>query len=253
MKPLDGKVCIVTGASSGIGRAVSVGLGNAGANVVLASRNADKSAETLKHVQATGAEAIFVQTDVTRDQDVTDLHEAAIKHFGRIDCAVNNAGTEGRMAPIQEQTRADYDHIFETNVRGLLSCMQQQISVFIRQASSGAIVNMASLASLLGFPGASLYGATKHAVLGLTRAAAVEQAASNIRVNAICPGGIATEMLDRFLGNDPKANAAFADLHPMGRLGRPEEIANTCVFLCSDAASFITGQHIVVDGGFTVQ
>lgn len=253
MKPLEGKVCIVTGASSGIGRAVSVGLGKAGAKIVLASRNADKSDETLQRVKDTGAEAIFVQTDVTKDRDVAGLHETAVGHFGRIDCAVNNAGTEGRMAPIQEQTRDDYDHIFETNVRGLLTCMQQQISIFTRQASGGAIVNMASLASLLGFPGASLYGATKHAVLGLTRAAAVEQAAHNIRINAICPGGIATEMLDRFLGNDPKANAAFAELHPMGRLGRPEEIADTSVFLCSDAASFITGQHIVVDGGFTVR
>jgi NAD(P)-dependent dehydrogenase (short-subunit alcohol dehydrogenase family) len=195
---------------------------------------------------------MFVRADVSREDDCRALVEAAVSNFGGLDGAVNNAGVEQSGRPLVEITEAEFDRIMRINVLGVLMGMKHQIPALLRRGG-GSIVNIASIAGLLGFPGAAVYVASKHAVLGLTKTAALEHARDNIRVNAVCPGAIQTEMIERFTQHDPARRGALVAAHPLGRFGQPAEIAATILWLMSPASSFVTGQSITADGGYTVQ
>lgn len=249
MAEFDHKVALVTGGSSGIGRASALAFAQKGAKVVVASRRVKESEETVALIQAAGGEAIFVQTDVTQAAEVENLIAKTVATYDRLDYAFNNAGTEGAVGPSIEQTEEAWDHIIDTNLKGVWLSTKYQIPQMLKQGG-GAIVNNASIGGLIGSVNLSIYTASKHGVIGLTKSLALEHAKNNIRINVVCPGGIETEMAERAFGE--KGKLQLAALHPIGRLGKPEEIASGVVWLCSDAASFITGHPLVIDGGFTV-
>jgi NAD(P)-dependent dehydrogenase (short-subunit alcohol dehydrogenase family) len=244
-----GRVVLVTGGTSGIGRATAVAFAREGAKVVVAGRRAEEGAETVRLVERAGGEGRFVRADVAKEADVRALVQKALEAFGRLDFAVNNAGVEGDNRPLVEQTVEEYDKIFRTNVLGVLLSMKHEIPAMLR-AGSGAIVNISSVAGLVAIPNASTYIASKHAVIGLTKAAALETARTGVRVNAVAPAAIDTDMYTRFAA-DPEVRRQVDAAHPVGRIGRPEEVAAAVVWLCSDAASFVTGHTLTVDGGFT--
>jgi NAD(P)-dependent dehydrogenase (short-subunit alcohol dehydrogenase family) len=245
---MDGRVVIVTGGNSGIGRATAVALGREGAKVAVAARRASEGEETVRLVKEAGSDAIFVKTDVAIENDVRSLVEKTVETYGRLDYAVNNAGIGEKMTPLVEQTSEKFDQIMNTNVRGVWLAMKHEIPMMIKNGG-GAIVNTSSGAGLVGFPHMPVYIASKHAVLGLTKSAALEYAKSGIRINAIAPGGVETDMLMQTVGNDPQFIETFKSMHPIGRFGDPKEIANTIVWLLSDKASFVLGHTLLVDGG----
>lgn len=244
---LKNKVALVTGGTSGIGRATAIALGAAGAKVVFSGRRDSEGEETAALIRNAGAECLFVQSDVSSEADVKTLVQQTIATYGKLDCAFNNAGIDPPAKPLHKQSIEDFDKLMSINVRGLFLCMKYEIQQMLTQGS-GAIVNNSSMGGLIAFPGISPYIASKHAVMGLTRSAALDYAKQGIRINAVNPGLIATAMLDR-LGGDSADD--FASVVPMGRLGQAEEIAQAVVFLCSDAASYVTGQPLVIDGGYT--
>lgn len=250
-KQLDGKVTLVIGGSTGIGRATAVAFAQAGAKVVVASRGKDRGRETEELVKQTGVDGLFIETDVSNDSSVRDLIDQTVEKFGRIDAAFNNAGIEGKVAPITETTEDDFDTIIGTNLKGVYLGLKYQILQMLKQGS-GAIVNNSSIGGVVGFPNTAIYCASKHGVIGLTKTAALELAKSNIRVNAIAPGAVQTGLLNRMSGGEEAAQEV-AQVLPIGRISRPEEIAGAVVWLCSDGASYITGHTLVIDGGFTIQ
>jgi NAD(P)-dependent dehydrogenase (short-subunit alcohol dehydrogenase family) len=241
-------VVLITGAITGIGRATALAFAREGAKLVVSGRRAAEGAELAEEIRALGSEAEFIQTDVRREDDVCRLVDGAVARFGRLDIAVNNAGTEGTPGPITEQSPESYAATFDTNVLGVLLSLKHELRVMSHQ-KSGSIINISSTFGRIGAPGASLYVASKHAVEGLTKSAALEGAPFGIRVNIVAPGPIETEMLSRFAGGSDDRKAAFAAGVPLKRLGRPEEIAETIVFVASEKASFISGASIPVNGG----
>ena len=242
-------VVLITGALTGIGRATAIAFAREGARIVISGRRDEVGQKLLAELRETGVEAEYWRTDVRHDDDVRDLVDKTVARFGRLDIAVNNAGTEGKMGPVTDQTAESYAATFDTNVLGVLLSMKHEMRVMQAQGS-GSIVNLSSTMGQRGAPGASLYTASKHAVEGLTKSAALEGAASGIRVNAIAPGPVETGMLNRFTGTAER-KAALAAGVPLRRVGTPEEIADAIVFVASDKASFITGQIIRVNGGKT--
>ena len=246
---MDAPVVLITGALTGIGRATALAFAQEGARIVVSGRRDEVGQVLVKELHALGVAAEFVNADVRKEEDVRSLIDRTIKRFGRLDVAVNNAGTEGQPGPVTEQTPESYAATFDTNVLGTLLSMKHELRVMQPQGS-GSIVNLSSTFGIRGAPGASLYAASKHAVEGLTKSAALESAAAGVRVNAIAPGPIETGMLDRFTGSAER-KAAFAAGVPVKRLGRPEEIADAIVYLGSDKASYLTGQVIGVNGGKT--
>jgi NAD(P)-dependent dehydrogenase (short-subunit alcohol dehydrogenase family) len=247
-----GKVALVTGGSSGIGRACAIAFAREGAKVAICDRNLEKGEETVKLLREAGSDGLFIQTDVAKEADVKAMVEDTIATFNRLDYACNNAGIEQFAVPITEQTAENFDQIMNINVKGVWLGMKYQIPQMLKNGK-GAIVNISSTAGLVGFPGLGIYSASKHAVLGLTKSVALEYAKSGIRVNAICPGAIETEMIERFAKVNPKLVEQIREIHPIGRFGKPEEIADAVVWLCSDKASFMTGHSLAIDGGFVVQ
>src|SRR3981189_2384535 len=244
-------VVLITGALTGIGRAAAIIFAQKGARIVVSGRRDKQGQELAAELQGLGAEAIFVRTDVRNDDDMRNLVDQTVKRFGRLDVAVNNAGTEGTPGPVTEQTAETYAASFDTNVLGTLLSMKHELRVMLPQGS-GSIVNVSSTYGRTGAPGASVYVASKHAVEGLTKSAALEAAGSGVRVNVVAPGPIETGMLNRFTGTDER-KAGLITTVPLKRVGAPEEIAQTIVFLSSDKASFITGASFLVDGGKTAQ
>ena len=250
MGRFEGRVALVTGGGTGIGRATAVRLAAEGARVVIGNRNEEQGAAVVAEIEGAGGVALFRPTDVTVDSQVRALVEAAVGEFGALHLAFNNAGVEGEMGPLAGTDDADYDRVIDTNLRGVYSAMRVEIPA-MQAAGGGAIVNTSSVAGLIGFGGQALYSAAKHAVIGLTKAAAVEVASEGIRINAVCPGGVKTTMFDRFRENGGLDEAGLAALHPIGRIGRSEEIAAQVCWLLSDEASFVVGQAVACDGGFT--
>jgi NAD(P)-dependent dehydrogenase (short-subunit alcohol dehydrogenase family) len=240
-------VVLITGALTGIGRATAIAFAHEGARIVVSGRREMEGKALETELRTLGAEAEFIRSDVRHEDDVRNLVDQTVTRFGRLDVAVNNAGTEGKPGPVTEQTPESYAATFDTNVLGTLLSMKHELRVMSAQ-KSGNIINISSTFGRIGAPGASLYVASKHAVEGLTKSAALETAPFGVRVNVVAPGPVETEMLRRFAGSDER-KAAFASGVPLKRLGRPEEIADAIVFIASDKASFISGASIPVNGG----
>src|ERR1700730_14008125 len=244
---MSSPVVLITGALAGIGRATAFAFAREGARIVVSGRRDDVGVDLANGLRALGADADFIRADVRHEDDVRILVHSTVERFGRLDVAVNNAGTEGKTGPITEQSPESYAATFDTNVLGVLLSLKHELRVMSAQ-KSGSIINISSTFGRIGAPGASLYVASKHAVEGLTKSAALEGAPFGIRVNVVAPGPIETEMLARFAGSNEQ-KAGFASGVPLKRLGRPEEIADAILFVASDKASFISGASIPVNGG----
>jgi len=248
---MKSKVALITGAASGIGRATALEFSKEGASVVIADMDIKGCEETAHLIEKENGKVCSLKVDVSSSEQIKEMIQKTVKEFGRLDYACNNAGIEGDQAFIDEMAESNWDNVISVNLKGVWTCMRHEIPVMKKYG--GAIVNVASIAGLIGFAGISPYVASKHGINGITKAAALEYAANGIRVNAVCPGAIQTPMIDRFLNEDPENVKQMKAKHPLGRFGRPEEVADAIIYLCSDKASFITGAVLPVDGGYTAQ
>jgi len=251
-----GKVALVTGSGAGIGRSAALKFAEEGAKVVVSDVNVESGNETVALVKQRGGDAIFVRADVAKAADVEALVASVVRTYGRLDCACNNAGIEGKIISLAEQCEDDFDRVMSVNAKGVFLCLKHEIARMLKNGG-GAIVNLASVAGLIGFPGLGPYVASKHAINGLTKNAALEYSRHGIRVNSICPGGVETRMLDSLVsqasGGKVGTRAMMDPLHPIGRIGMPNEVAELIVWLCSSRASFVTGANIPIDGGYVAQ
>lgn len=245
-------VALVTGALTGIGRATATAFAREGYRIVVSGRREKEGHTLAAELRELGAEAEFVYADVRNEADIRGLVDRSVERFGQLDVAVNNAGTEGELGPLVDQSQANYEATFTVNVLGTLLSLKHEMRVMTQQGS-GSIINLSSIAGQVGMAGAAVYVASKHAVEGLTKSAALEGAAAGVRVNAVAPGPVATHMLERFTGGSDEAKAGFLATVPAGRASTPDEIAQTIVFLAGDKARFLTGQSIAVDGGYTAR
>jgi NAD(P)-dependent dehydrogenase (short-subunit alcohol dehydrogenase family) len=251
---LAGKVALVTGGTSGIGRHTALALADAGAHVVITGRREKEGQAVAAEIARRGVESLFVQGEITDEKQVADAVAQAKALTGTLSFAFNNAGVELANVPTTEATSEQYHKVMDVNVLGVLLSMKHQLRAVAGNAGGGSIVNNASIAGSIAMGGVGIYAASKHAVLGLTKAAALEVSKSGVRINAVSPGGIDTEMLDRFTGGRQQAALDWmTSMHPIGRVGKPEEIAKAVMFLFSSASSFVTGHDLKVDGGFTAQ
>src|SRR5438874_5578362 len=246
------KVAFVTGGANGIGRATALAFAREGANVVVADVSEEGNQETSRMIEELGGRALAVRCDVSRPEDVKAALDKALEAFGRLDFAFNNAGVEQPITAAAEITEEEWNRIIRINLSGVFLCMKYEIPLMLKQGG-GAIVNTSSGAGIIGIKGSPAYTAAKHGVIGLARAAALDYAAQNIRVNAVCPGYIDTAMMGRFTGGTPEGRAKVIAEEPVGRMGKPEEIAAAVLWLCSDAAAFMVGHAMVIDGGQTIQ
>lgn len=249
-KPFENKVAIVTGGAYGIGRATAIEFARLGAKVAVVDWK--QSSETVNAIKASGGEAIFIACDVSDPAAVESMVSTTVGTYGRLDFAFNNAGIEGKLGATQDCTLETWDNTLNINLKGAWLCMKYEIKEMLK-TGGGAIVNCASVAGLVGFPNACAYVASKHGLVGLTKTAALELAKSGIRVNALCPGIIKTDMIDRATGGNPDVEKQFVAGEPIGRMGTPQEMAEVVVWLCSNKASFVTGQAIAADGGWVAQ
>jgi NAD(P)-dependent dehydrogenase (short-subunit alcohol dehydrogenase family) len=252
LKDFEAKVALVTGGGSGIGRATALAFAREGAQVVIGDREVERGEETVAMIRKEGGVASCKRTDVSRATEVEALVQHAVNEYGGLDFAFNNAGVEGYIAPLVEQTEESYHAVMDVNVKGVWLAMKSEISRMLERGG-GSIVNCSSVGGLVGFPHMAIYMASKHAVIGLTKVAALEYSAQGIRINAVNPGVIDTEMVDRLAAGLSMRKDDLATLHPIGRLGRVEEVAEAVLWLCSSRSSFVTGHSLVVDGGFTAK
>ena len=249
---LEGRVALVTGGGSGLGRASALVFVREGAKVVIADVQTKGGYETVRMIKEINGEAIFIEADVTKAAEVEAAVQAAIATFGGLDCSLNGAGVEGPIATTTELTEEGWDQVLDVNLKGVWLCMKHEIPAML-QRGRGAIVNISSAVGLVGAKSVPAYVASKHGVVGLTKAAALEFAQQGIRINAVCPGNIHTPMAERVASGFPEGDGRFIARHPIGRMGFPEELAEAVVWLCSDAASFVTGHAMSVDGGWVAQ
>jgi NAD(P)-dependent dehydrogenase (short-subunit alcohol dehydrogenase family) len=252
MSDFQGKVALVTGGTSGIGRATAIAFAKEGAKVVVAGRRAAEGDETVRQIRAKGGEALFVPTDVSQEAQVKNLIGRTLEQFGRLDFAFNNAGIEQTPTPLLEQKMETYNQVMDINVKGVWLSMRHEIPAMLK-TGGGSIVNTSSALGLIAFAGMEIYVASKHAVIGLTKSAALEFSSKGIRINAVLPAVIETDMFRRFSGDSPEARAAMTAMHPIGRIGKSEEIADAVIWLSSSKSSFVTGHSLLLDGGFTAQ
>jgi NAD(P)-dependent dehydrogenase (short-subunit alcohol dehydrogenase family) len=250
-KTFSGKVALVTGGTSGIGKTTAIEFARAGAKVVLTGRREKEGAQVVAEIKKLGGDAGFIRADVAKDADVKQMVDFTVDKFGRLDVAFNNAGVEWK-GPLDQATEAEYRRVFDINVWGVLNSMRHEIPAMLKNGG-GAIVNNSSVAGHVGLGEVSIYIASKHAVEGLTKAVALEFAKQNIRINAVAPGVIATDMLDRFAGKEGEMRDSLSSITPAGRIGAPEQIAAAVLYLSSDDAKFTIGTSLVVDGGFIAQ
>ncbi|MBD3345282.1 MAG: SDR family oxidoreductase [Chitinivibrionales bacterium] len=249
---LKNKVVLITGGAAGIGKATAFACAREGATVVIADILYEEGKKVTHKIEEMGKKSIFATTDVSQDGDVKQLIRQIVEMYGKLDCAVNNAGTEGEQATTALTSEQNWDKVTGVNLKGTWLCMKYEIEQMLKQ-NGGSIVNMSSVAGVIGFEGICAYSASKHGVIGLTKTAALEYAKSGIRVNAVCPGIIETDMVKRFVGDDPEAAASFVSNEPVGRMGKPEEVAEAVIWLCSDSSSFVTGESMIIDGGMTAR
>ncbi len=248
MGKVEGKVALVTGGGSGIGKATALAFAKDGARVAVADVDIVSGEKTADLVTEAGGEAIYLNADVTNSDQVKSMIDKTVATYGRLDCACNNAGIAGIQARIADSTEENWDRTMLVNLKSVWLCMKYEILQMLKQGG-GVIVNTSSVAGLVGMNGWSAYVASKHGVLGLTKSAALEYAKANIRINAVCPSIISTPMAKSFTGGDPRVEAHILAQQPLGRMGTPEEVAGAVVWLCSEAASFVTGHGLAVDGG----
>jgi NAD(P)-dependent dehydrogenase (short-subunit alcohol dehydrogenase family) len=253
MPDLSGRTAIVTGGGSGIGRASATAFARAGANVVVADIDAEAAGDTTAKIEADGGVASFVRADVTSAADVAAMVAHAVDTYGRLDCAHNNAGILGANSALADYPDDDWERVLKVNLTSVYLCLKEEVKAFLAAGSPGAVVNTASFSGLVAVPFAPAYVATKHGVVGLTKAAAVEYGRKGIRVNAVAPGTARTDMMVERMAVNPKMEKALADVSPMRRIAEPTEIADTVVWLCSDEASFVNGHTLAVDGGAVIQ
>ena len=247
---LDGRVALVTGGSSGIGRATALAFAKAGARVAIGDVDVPGGEETVRLVGEAGGEAMFIRTDVSKGTDVEALVNGTVERFDRLDCAFNNAGVDNLHYQVGELPEEEWDRVIGINLKGTMFCLRHEIPRML-SLGGGAIVNASSVVGLIGSPESAAYISSKHGVTGLTKSAALDYARRGIRVNAVCPGVIRTPIVEAYLKERPHAEAQLARQQPMGRMGHPDEVAGAVVWLCSDEASFITGQTLAIDGGWT--
>lgn len=253
MKQLENKVFIVTGAASGIGRATALSLAREGALIAVADTQDQAGLQTAEMIKSLGSKASYIRCNVASNEDVQNLVQETVRLFGRLDGAFNNAGIEGDQAATADCSTENWQRVVDVNLKGVWLCMKYELRQMLSQGSGGAIVNCSSVAGLVGFQGIPAYVASKHGVVGLTKAAALEYAKMNIRVNSVCPGVIQTPMIDRFTHGEAQIQETLKAGEPVGRLGQPEEVAAAVVWLCSAEASFVTGHALAVDGGWISQ
>ena len=251
-QPFTNKIVLVTGGGSGIGRVSALAFAQQGATLVIADVDETGGQETVRLIAQDGAEAHFIHTDVSQTAQVEALIAETVARYGRLDCAFNNAGVEGEITRMADISEADFDRTMAVNIKGVWLCMKYEIQQMIRQGH-GSIVNIASVAGIVGAHSMSVYAASKHAVIGLTKSAAVEYAKDKIRINAVCPSVVRTAMMERAFEQSPKLETTVTRINPSRRLGEPEEVATAVTWLCSDAASYINGVALPIDGGFSAQ
>lgn len=245
----DGASVLVTGAAAGIGRSIALQFADCGADVAVADVDDEKGERVAAQARERGGDAVYVHTDVASESEVRELFETIDEEFGGLDCAINNAGIEGELGPAGDCSLENWHRTMDVNLNGLFYCLKEEVDRMVPE-ESGAIVNISSVAGISGFPGLPAYVASKHGVVGLTKAAALDYAETGVRINAVCPGVIDTEMVQRATSDDPELEQQYIAMEPIGRMGTPEEVAESVLWLCSEKASFVTGETMAVDGGF---